>query len=685
MPARVGEWGNTAFVRAPVEVVRAALGDVVAGEGRVVVPAPAPRRPKRVDDMQYGDGASCALWGVGVLPGEGGWSMVQTAPLELLAETPEGSDAPRLAALARRLETDAVMLCMYDGVGLVLLEADAKGRIAVSGIGDPSRDPTRWQGRRIRKHEPRFTLADVPAEAKTAIGHRSTPRAFEAVADALGGDNARYAGNEIAVPFLVPHQPIEVAGAAVVYFARGVASADPRPPLAARFEELSWTSRTRERLVPEKWGGWPEGRRLRIAVGDGEMWMTGNAIVAPDRARGTALLEALGRWLGASAPAPADPPGLLAPVFCALERDGDALLLRIGERTAATLRLQVGPEGTIEEVDPADRERLLALLAPALRDGPGAKKKRVPDAPPLVRDFRRVTDDPAHVAPGAGFSADRIVAASWRGAECAVWIADEPGAPPRDLCAMKGVAAVLSPSPRSPLAAMCLTTPKGRPAGGIGSDDHAALVLVDLRTGTAKAFLAGEVDPFTGIVWAPDGERLALRVKAARGARVTRVVEVGRGRALYTTEPAAGLEPLAWDADGLLLVRRDFHAFGPPSFRRWRDGAAVEAVERYRSPDGRATVVPSGREVVCDDPDGQHRVKIGARWIAQPGQPPVWIGPRRLALRGDGPAVLDVARGTVGPLAPAARHLEPAAASASGALLLAFLGEGNLVWGGVDR
>src|SRR5687768_16493277 len=97
----MGSWDNTAYVKeSSLARIAAALDGLFAAEGYARVPKPEARKPDPMDRMQYGAGRDNPLWAVALIPGAG-WTVVKTAPLDLLVEQVGGRF--RLAALAAAL------------------------------------------------------------------------------------------------------------------------------------------------------------------------------------------------------------------------------------------------------------------------------------------------------------------------------------------------------------------------------------------------------------------------------------------------------------------------------------------------------------------------------------------------------------------------------------------------------
>ncbi|MDY7227610.1 hypothetical protein SYV04_14450 [Hyalangium sp. s54d21] len=114
--------------------------------------------------MQYGLGDEVQRWGVAGFQGAPGWTVLRTAPFELLMQ----GNPPLLARLAARLGVPAFQYNIYDSTSDFLLEVDGGGRVERSGFVGV--DVTRYWG----SHPPedrfnvRFHLIDPSAVASWA-------------------------------------------------------------------------------------------------------------------------------------------------------------------------------------------------------------------------------------------------------------------------------------------------------------------------------------------------------------------------------------------------------------------------------------------------------------------------------------------------------------------------------------
>jgi len=115
------------------------------------------------DTMQYGLGDEVKRWGIAGFPGAPGWTVVRTAPFELLLQ----GEQPLISQLAVRLRTTAFQYNLYDSTSQFLYEADEAGRIEKSGFVGGS-DPYRYWG----PNGPSSPRSGIPFGSARSISHR---------------------------------------------------------------------------------------------------------------------------------------------------------------------------------------------------------------------------------------------------------------------------------------------------------------------------------------------------------------------------------------------------------------------------------------------------------------------------------------------------------------------------------
>lgn len=215
----MGYWENTTYVRhGGVAEVASCLGSLFEKEQMGPVEEPPRRAHGGFDEpMQYADALHNDLWGVAVFPGAPSWTVVKTAPLELLGERRAGADQMRLAEACAALGVSAVQVNVYDSIGIVLVEITPQGEALLSGFNDQGPDSFAWHSERIEEANfvPQFrihALGDVLGD-----GLSSTMIA-RGLAARLGGENESFCDNLVSVDTLVTHKPLAARGGVLSYF-----------------------------------------------------------------------------------------------------------------------------------------------------------------------------------------------------------------------------------------------------------------------------------------------------------------------------------------------------------------------------------------------------------------------------------------------------------------------------------
>jgi hypothetical protein len=215
----MGLWTNTTYLEhgCVPDVARAVI-ELCGDEGMDHVAAPPPRERRIVEPMHYEDALHNDLWGIAIFPGAPGWTVIQTAPLELLGERAAGASRMRLAELCASLSARAFQLNVYDSSETVLVEVSATGEVVTSGfrMPDGDGDPFAWHGERLSEEafESGFRLhpfQDVIADAELA------DEVAERLAHRFGGANAAFCDNVVSVTTLISHTPLEANGGETLY------------------------------------------------------------------------------------------------------------------------------------------------------------------------------------------------------------------------------------------------------------------------------------------------------------------------------------------------------------------------------------------------------------------------------------------------------------------------------------
>jgi hypothetical protein len=213
----MGEWSTITYLRsADLDHVAGTVTALCGAEG--YLPTGVPSGPA-VDAMRYGPAVNSPLWTVALVPGAGEWTMLMTAPIELLGERRPGTSRPRLADLAVLADRDAFTWNLYGGTACVLAEASRSGQVALSGF--PFDDEWWYHDEPLDEEyaEPRFRLLDVSPELHAAASHDI--EAFEVIGELLGGAGYPWQIWYNGVPDeLIAGQDASVAGARTLRYAR---------------------------------------------------------------------------------------------------------------------------------------------------------------------------------------------------------------------------------------------------------------------------------------------------------------------------------------------------------------------------------------------------------------------------------------------------------------------------------
>jgi len=487
----MGEWGQATFFRTnDLDALDRAIRDLCVAEG--LVAAPYVRRKRETwDRMQYGSGATSDRWALALGAGRGGWSVVKTAPLELLAE-PGLSGEHRLGIMARALQCDALHVSIYDGMAMVIAQAMPTGEVVLSGY---SMDGPTFHGVEIDEEhlKPRIDCIDVPRSVHEAL-ERSLVDGFDEVLDQLA--DGRWANVSLALV-----EGHEVSSARVSSFVRP--ELDRVPPLRVTLSVEEHPLDTRYVL-------------------DGGVWVDGNTIDAANAEVGAAFVRKVANWL--EVPVTLEP-GVPLSSFCVSAAPSESVrrigvkteLLSIGSNDGAEFLLHVARAGgtaELEERSPHQRRRLVGLLARALA---GARA----NADAAYRGFERVVTEPTSLAVGA-FAGERLVTAWWRRGKSAIALEG------RELFEVPGLCTAIAGTPGR--VALALVTPGfvNECSQGYGQDDAAVIIVIDTVTGEVHEVLSSDASltfGFTNLCFAGD----VLGVRAERDGEPV-IVTLGSGK-----------------------------------------------------------------------------------------------------------------------------------------------------------
>ena len=237
----MGYWVNTVYVNhGSADDVRRAIEKVFAAEGMQCVALPE-RARAMVEPMQYDLACNNDVWGAAVFPGAAGWTVIQTAPLELFGEPLVGSDRRRISALCCELQCSALLVNVYDSSGVILAECAADGTVFIRGFNDQGGpdDPYRMHTDMVNEETYRLELR-VHDSLGVDLDDVWGDEVAELFAERCGGTNRKYCDNLVSVDTLICRKPFVAPGGVALYF--------------------KWTGTSRQRFEP--CNSWEEYRTV---------------------------------------------------------------------------------------------------------------------------------------------------------------------------------------------------------------------------------------------------------------------------------------------------------------------------------------------------------------------------------------------------------------------------------------
>ena len=231
----MGYWENTTYVNVsdPARVI-VALESSFAREGMQRVPEPPPRERLHYEPMQYAGALENDLWGVAAFPGAASWTVIKTAPLELLGERASSSSRMRLSDLCQALSTPAFQVHIYDSGAMLLCEVSNHGDAFLSGYGHFG-NPLEWHGQSLREEFVHVRFRHLPYQEVVGDETSGDDLVF-ALSRTFGGPNSEYCDNRVSVGALVTHIHPEIPGGLFAYF--------------------NWPGCSRARTPPCSWEEW---------------------------------------------------------------------------------------------------------------------------------------------------------------------------------------------------------------------------------------------------------------------------------------------------------------------------------------------------------------------------------------------------------------------------------------------
>jgi hypothetical protein len=163
-------WNYTDCIRSDnLDAIELAIIHLLEEEGYGYLPdAPQPLPPKFLKKFAYPWQTVPNLAIVGLFVGAKGWTIVKTAPMELLCRRVRDTTHLRLSALAIQLGCDAFHYSAYSGFEGIILEADANGRTFISGWAENYLPKGKFYGEPSRDENLQFHLLNVSEEMQAA-------------------------------------------------------------------------------------------------------------------------------------------------------------------------------------------------------------------------------------------------------------------------------------------------------------------------------------------------------------------------------------------------------------------------------------------------------------------------------------------------------------------------------------
>lgn len=216
----MGYWVNTTYINHPsVSAVVETLVRAFAAEGMERVELPE-RRREAYDPMQYLPALSNDIWAVAVFPGAADWTVLQTAPLELLAEHVVASGERRIVAICKALQCSALMVNVYDSTGIILAECDSSGGQSLCGynLQAGEADPYREYMATLTEESLRLQLRTHAWLGITFDEHELGEDVADKFAQRCAGASAMHCDNLVSVDTLICRKPLNIPGGEALYF-----------------------------------------------------------------------------------------------------------------------------------------------------------------------------------------------------------------------------------------------------------------------------------------------------------------------------------------------------------------------------------------------------------------------------------------------------------------------------------
>lgn len=248
----MGYWENTNYINCGDEKkVANQLIKLLQDEGMQLIPRPRQRERLWYEPMQYCSALQNNIWGLAIFPGTDDWTVIKTAPLELLGERASGKESMRFVQLCATLKSPGFQINLYDGCQAILVETNGLGEYRLSGFGRGDAhnpDPLQYYSECLVEDriEVRFELLSLQKYIEN-IRYNKLPNSYldgeslvQSFSCNFGGKNKEFCNNSTSIDTLISYKPLTAKSGVQLYFI-WPANDRPEPPRRTLQEQQDQT------------------------------------------------------------------------------------------------------------------------------------------------------------------------------------------------------------------------------------------------------------------------------------------------------------------------------------------------------------------------------------------------------------------------------------------------------------
>lgn len=219
---------NTSYINCgDIQRVANQLTKLLQNEQMRLIPRPKQRERLWYEPMQYNSAFENNIWGLAIFPGSADWTVIKTAPLELLGERASGKKSMRLVELCSTLKSPGFQINLYDGCQMILVETNGLGEYLLSGLGRGDMhnpDPLRFYGESLTEDsiELRFELLPLQKHIEESMHNRFSHLDGETLAynfsRHFGGANKDFCNNSTSIDTLITFKAFAAKSGIQLYF-----------------------------------------------------------------------------------------------------------------------------------------------------------------------------------------------------------------------------------------------------------------------------------------------------------------------------------------------------------------------------------------------------------------------------------------------------------------------------------